>query len=130
MIASRSQNQFQSSFAPLGDHLKALMFLSNLNGFNSSPSPTIQEFNQRKVLPRCGRKRTLSDFITFFYLLLFFFFFCCCFFVFFFFCLLHYLCALLLFSVSLVLYFTLFNMFLCVYFHFLFIFVFDIKIFF
>ena len=28
MIASRSQNQFQSSLAPLGDLLKALMFLS------------------------------------------------------------------------------------------------------
>ena len=33
MIASGSQNQLQSSLAPLGDLLKALMFLSNLNGF-------------------------------------------------------------------------------------------------
>ena len=48
MIASRSQNQLQSSLAPLRDLLKALMFLSNLNGFNSSPSPLVQEFNQRK----------------------------------------------------------------------------------
>ena len=39
MIASGNQNQFPSSFAPLGDLLKTLMFLSNLNGFNSSPSP-------------------------------------------------------------------------------------------
>ena len=37
MIASGSQNQLQSFLAPLGDLLKALMFLSNLNGFNSSP---------------------------------------------------------------------------------------------
>ena len=39
MISSENQNQFPSSFPPLGDLLKALMFLSNLNGFNSSPSP-------------------------------------------------------------------------------------------
>ena len=48
MIASGSQNQLQSSFAPLGDLLKAFMFLLNLNGFNSSPSPPVQGFNQRK----------------------------------------------------------------------------------
>ena len=45
MIASRSQNQLQSSLAPLGDILKAPMFLSNLNGFNSSPSSPVQGFN-------------------------------------------------------------------------------------
>ena len=39
MLSFGNQNQFPSSFAPLGDHFKALMFLSNLNGFNSSPSP-------------------------------------------------------------------------------------------
>ena len=44
MISSGNQNQFPSSFAPLGDLLKALMFLSNLNGFNSSPSPLDQGF--------------------------------------------------------------------------------------
>ena len=43
MIASGNQNQLQSSLAPLGDLLKALMFLSNLNGF--SPSPPVQGFN-------------------------------------------------------------------------------------
>ena len=44
MITSGNQNQFPSSFAPLGDLFKALMFLSNLNGFNSSPSPPDQGF--------------------------------------------------------------------------------------
>ena len=44
MIASGNQNQFPSSFAPLGDFLKDLMFLSNLNSFNSSHSPPIQGF--------------------------------------------------------------------------------------
>ena len=39
MISLGNQNQFLSSFAPLGDLLKVLMFLSNLNGFNSSTSP-------------------------------------------------------------------------------------------
>ena len=48
MIASRDQNQFPSSFAPLGDLLKALMFLLNLNGFNSSPSLPDQGFAKRK----------------------------------------------------------------------------------
>ena len=48
MIASRNQNQLQSSLAPLGDLLKALMFLSNLNGFNSFPSPLVQGFARRK----------------------------------------------------------------------------------
>ena len=44
MIASGDHNQFPSSFAPLGDILKAFMFLSNLNGFNSSRSPPDQGF--------------------------------------------------------------------------------------
>ena len=48
MISSGNQNQFPSSFAPLGDLFKALMFLSNLNGFNSSPSPLDQRFAERK----------------------------------------------------------------------------------
>ena len=39
MIASGDQNQFPSSFPPLGDLLKALIFFSNLNDFNSSLSP-------------------------------------------------------------------------------------------
>ena len=44
MILSGNQNQFLSSFAPVGVLLKAFMFLSNLNGFNSSPSPPDQKF--------------------------------------------------------------------------------------
>ena len=38
MVTSGSQNQLQSSLTPLGDLFKALMFLLNLNGFNSSPT--------------------------------------------------------------------------------------------
>ena len=44
MILSGNQNQFPSSYAPLGDVLKAFMFLLNLNSFNSSPSPPDQRF--------------------------------------------------------------------------------------
>ena len=57
MIASGSQNQLQSSLAPLGDLLKALMFLSNLNGFNSSPIPLVQGFNQRKGSSKVWKKK-------------------------------------------------------------------------
>ena len=42
MISPGNQNQFPSSFAPFGDLLKAFIFLSNLNGFNSSSSPLDQ----------------------------------------------------------------------------------------
>ena len=48
MIASGSQNQLQSSLAPPGDLPKAPMFLLSLNGFNSSPLPPVQRFNQKK----------------------------------------------------------------------------------
>ena len=48
MISLGNHNQFLSSFAPFGDLLKAFMFLSNLNGFNSSPSPLDQGFAKRK----------------------------------------------------------------------------------
>ena len=48
MISSGNKNQFPSSFAPLGDLLKSLMFLSNLNGFNSFLSPPDQGFAKRK----------------------------------------------------------------------------------
>ena len=113
MIASRSQNQLQSSFTPLSDLLKAFMFLSNLNGFNSYPSPPVQGFNQRKGSSKVWKKK---DSKWFYHLFL-----SSCF------CLLHYLCVLLLFWVSLVLCFTLFNMFLFVYFQFLVIFFLYIK---
>ena len=48
MISSGNQNQFPSSFALIGDLLKAPMFLSNLNNFNSSPSSPNQKFAQQK----------------------------------------------------------------------------------
>ena len=48
MISPGNQNQFPSSFAPLGDLLKTLMFLSNLIGFNSSPSSPDQGFSKWK----------------------------------------------------------------------------------
>ena len=57
MIASRRQNQLQSSLAPFGDLLKALLFLSNLNGFNSSLSPSIQGFNQMKGSSRVWKEK-------------------------------------------------------------------------
>ena len=57
MIAFGSQNQLQSFLAPLGDLLKALMFLSNLNGFNFSPSPPVQAFNQRKGSSKVWKKK-------------------------------------------------------------------------
>ena len=60
MLASRNQNQLQSSLAPLGDLLKALMFLSNLNGFNSSPSLPIHGFNQRNGSSRVWKGKGLQ----------------------------------------------------------------------
>ena len=57
MIASGNQNQLQSSLAPLGDLLKTLMFLSNLNGFNSSPSSSVHGFNQRKGSSRVWKEK-------------------------------------------------------------------------
>ncbi|KAL0012401.1 hypothetical protein SO802_007509 [Lithocarpus litseifolius] len=48
VLSSGGQGQIPPSLGPLGDLLKALMFLSNLNGFNSSPSPPKQRFNSRK----------------------------------------------------------------------------------
>ena len=57
MISSGSQNHLQSSLAPLGDLLKALMFLSNLNGFNPFSSPPVQGFNQRKGSSKVWKKK-------------------------------------------------------------------------
>ena len=57
MITFGCQNQLQSSLAPLNDLLKALMFLSNWNGFNSSPFPPVQEFNQGKGYSKAWKKK-------------------------------------------------------------------------
>ena len=65
MIALGNQNQFPSSFAPLGDLLKALMFLLNLNGFNSSPSPLNQEFAKWKGSSKEWKEKYSSDSVTF-----------------------------------------------------------------
>ena len=72
MIAFGSQNQLQSFLAPLGDLLKTLMLLSNLNGFNSSPSSSVQGFNRRKGSSRVWKKKGSKWFYHFpFYLLVF-----------------------------------------------------------
>ena len=57
MISSVNQNQFPSSFALIGDLLKALMFLSNLNSFNSSPSPPDQKFAQQKSSSKVWKEK-------------------------------------------------------------------------
>ena len=89
------------------------MFLSNLNGFNSFPSPPVQAFNQRKGSSKVWKKKD-SKWFYHFHL-------SSCF------RLLHYLCVLLLSWVCLVLCLDLFNMVLFVYFQFCFI-LFFIKI--
>ena len=58
MLSSGNQNQFPSSPAPLGDLLKALMFLLNLNSFNSSPSPPDQKFTQRKGSSKVWKEKS------------------------------------------------------------------------
>ena len=68
MISSGNQNQFPSSFAPLGDLLKTLMFLSNLNGFNSSPSPPDQRFAKRKDSSKVWKEKSLSPSCFCFYI--------------------------------------------------------------
>ena len=116
MIVPGDQNQFSSSFAPLGDLLKTLMFFSNLNNFNSSPLPSDQRFAKRKGSSNVWKKKkTLSDLVTFSLslpLLDFFFF------------LALLVCFAFLFLVSLALCIALFNMFLFVYFSILFYFAF------
>ena len=58
MISSGNQNQFSSSLAPLGHLLKAIMFLSNLNGFNSSPSPLDQGFVKRNGSSKVWKEKS------------------------------------------------------------------------
>ena len=48
VLSSGGQGQIPPFLGPLEDLLKALMFLSNLNCFNSFPSPSDQRFNSRK----------------------------------------------------------------------------------
>ena len=115
MIASGNQNQLQSSLAPLGDLLKALMFLSNLNSSNSSPSPPVQRFAWRKGSSKVWKEKGSKWFCHFSLSLLVF------------------VCALLMcfafiFWVSLVFMPWLFNMFLFGYFSVFLCFVFHIKI--
>ena len=57
MIALGDQNQLPSSFAPLRDLLKVLMFLSNLNDFNSSPSSSDRGFAKRKGSSKVWKKK-------------------------------------------------------------------------
>ena len=64
MVSSGHQNQFPSSLTPLGDLLKALMFLLNLNCFNSPLLLRIKGSHKGKILPRRGRKKAESDSIT------------------------------------------------------------------
>ena len=115
MIASGDQNQFPSSFVHLGDLLKVLMFLSNLNGFNSSPSSMDQGFAKWKSSSKVWKEKGSKWFSYFFSLFLFLF--------------VHYLCVWLsCFCVSPVLCYALFNMFLFVCFQFLLYFFFKKKI--
>ena len=116
MIASGDQNQLPSSFAPLGDLLKAFMFLSNLNDFNSSPLLPDQGFTKWKGSSKVWKEKGSNWFCHLFSLSP------SCFY----FALL--LCFALLFWVSLVLCIALFNLFLFVFFSVLVYFVFHIKI--
>ena len=105
MIASGDQNQFSSSFAPFGDLLKTLMFLSNLNGFNSSPSPSDQGFARRKGSCKVWKEKGSKWFCHFFSLPFMFLF-----------CTTCVLCFLVLSQSSFMHCFFLLNMFLFVYF--------------
>ena len=114
MITSGNQNQFPSSFAHLGDLLKALMFLLNLNSFHTSPSLPDQGFARRKGSSNVWKEKGSKWFCHFFSLSL------SCF------CFALLVCfALFFFWVRLIfmLFFVLFNMFLFGFvFHFFFIF--------
>ena len=66
MIASGNQNQISSSFALVKDLLKALIFLSNLNGFNSSPSPPDQRFAKRKGSSKVWKEKGLQVILSLF----------------------------------------------------------------
>ena len=112
---SGDQNQFPSSFAPLGDLLKTLMFLLNLNDFNSSPSPLDQGLSKWKGSSKEWKEKGSKWFCHLFSLSLL----CFCFALL--------VCFALLFWVSLVLCIALFNLFLFFFFSVLVYFVFHIK---
>ena len=118
MIVLGNQNQLPSSFAHLGDLLKALMFLSNLNGFNSSPSPPNQEFAKRKGSSKVWKEKDSKWFCHLFSLSPS----CFCF------CITCVLCFHVLSQSSFMHWFVLFNMFLFGYLLVLLDFVFHIKI--
>ena len=65
MITSGNQNQFPFLFAPLEDLLKALMFLSKLNSFNSSPSSPDQGFAKRKGSSKVWKEKSSKWFSHF-----------------------------------------------------------------
>ena len=116
MIMLGDHNQFPSSFAPFGDLLKALMFLLNLNSFNSSPSPSDQGFAKQKGSSKVWKKKCSKWFHRLFSLSPSYF------------CFALLVCFALLFWVSLVLCIALFNLFLFVFFSILVYFVFHMKI--
>ena len=103
MIASVNQKSVSILFCSLWDLLKVLMFLLNLNGFNSSPSPLVQGFTQRKCSSKMRKEKSSKWFYHFFSLSL----------LVFVFALL--VCFAFKFWVSLLLCFALFNMFLYVF---------------
>ena len=72
MISLGNQNQFPSSFATLRDLLKALVFLSNLNYFNSSPSSPDQGFAKRKGSSKVWKEKRLEVILSLFSLSLYF----------------------------------------------------------
>ena len=115
MISWGNQNKFPSSFAPLGDLLKALMFLSNLNGLSSSPSPPNQGFAKWKGSSKVWKEKGSKLFHRLFSLSSSYF------------CFALLVCFALLFWVNLVLCITLFNLFLFIFFSVLVYFVFHIK---
>jgi len=57
MISLGNQNQVPSFFAPLGDLLKTLIVLSNLNGFNSSLLLLNQGFAKWKGSSKVWKKK-------------------------------------------------------------------------
>ena len=68
VLSSGGQGQIPPSLGPLGDLLKAFMFLLNINGFNSSPPPPEQRFNSRKgssSKTKVRKEKGQSDSVTF-----------------------------------------------------------------